>query len=124
MGDVGRRRPWTDAEKLRIVEESLRGRRQGSATARRYGISRSLLTRWRAAYRSGVLTSDCPVFTPVKLAEDVPSPPALGVSSAAMMPPGADTKIEIVLLSGRRLTVSASIDPNALGRLLPILEER
>nr|WP_232237161.1 transposase [Thiosulfatihalobacter marinus] len=41
--DVGRRRHWSDADKIRIVEESLRGYQQGSATARRYGISRSLL---------------------------------------------------------------------------------
>jgi transposase len=33
--DVGRRREWSDEDKLRIVEESLRGYRQGSATARR-----------------------------------------------------------------------------------------
>jgi len=45
--DLGRRRHWTDEEKIRIVEESLRGYRQGSATARRYGLSRSLLTTWR-----------------------------------------------------------------------------
>ena len=34
--DAGRRRTWTDEDKVRIVEESLRGHRQGSATARRY----------------------------------------------------------------------------------------
>jgi transposase len=36
--DVGRRRHWSDEDKIRIVEESFRGHRQGSATARRYGI--------------------------------------------------------------------------------------
>ena len=44
---VGRRWHWSDEDKIRIVEESLRGYRQGSATARRYGISRSLLSIWR-----------------------------------------------------------------------------
>ena len=34
--DKGRRREWTDAEKVRIVEESLRGFRQCAATARLY----------------------------------------------------------------------------------------
>ncbi len=53
--DLGRRRDWSDEEKVRIVEESLQGFRQGSATARRYGLSRSLLTRWRREYRSGLL---------------------------------------------------------------------
>lgn len=43
----GRRRHWSDEDKIRIVEESLPGYRQGSATARRYGISRSRLSIWR-----------------------------------------------------------------------------
>ncbi|WP_144431577.1 transposase, partial [Jannaschia seosinensis] len=45
--DTGRRRRWTDAEKVRIVEESYAAPRMAAATARRYEISRSLLTRWR-----------------------------------------------------------------------------
>jgi transposase len=53
--EVGRRRHWSNEDKVRIVEESLRGYRQGSATARRYGISRSLLSIWRREYRSGTL---------------------------------------------------------------------
>ncbi|WP_242013922.1 transposase [Gemmobacter caeni] len=53
--EVGRRRHWSDPDKLRIVEESLRGYRQGSAPARRYGISRSLLSIWRREYRGGTL---------------------------------------------------------------------
>jgi transposase len=37
--ELGRRRRWTEEAKRRIVEESFVGRRQASATARRYGIS-------------------------------------------------------------------------------------
>lgn len=37
--DLGRRRDWTNEEKIRIVEESLQGFRQGSAAARRYIIA-------------------------------------------------------------------------------------
>lgn len=42
-------------EKIRIVEASLRGHHQGSATARRYGLSRSLISIWRRQYRRGKL---------------------------------------------------------------------
>src|SRR3979409_2803789 len=49
--DTGRRRRWTEDEKLKIVLESLQTPRQISATARRHGISRSLLIRWRRAFR-------------------------------------------------------------------------
>jgi len=45
--ETGRRRRWSEDEKLRIVAESLSGSRLVSSTARRYGISRSLLTTWR-----------------------------------------------------------------------------
>ena len=38
--ETGRRRRWTEDEKLRIVMESLNGPRLGLATARRYGIAR------------------------------------------------------------------------------------
>src|SRR5437879_5052612 len=49
--DTGRRRRWTEDEKLKIVLESLRAPRQVSATARRYGISRTLLLQWRRSFR-------------------------------------------------------------------------
>src|SRR6478672_3564763 len=53
--DTGRRRRWSAAEKLRIVEESFSGPRLASATARRHGISNQLLFGWRKAYREGQL---------------------------------------------------------------------
>ena len=53
--DTGRRRRWSAAEKLGIVEESFSGPRLASATARRHGISNQLLFAWRKAYREGQL---------------------------------------------------------------------
>ena len=50
--ETGRRRRWSEDEKLKIVLESLQTPRQISATARRHGISRSLLIRWRRAFRA------------------------------------------------------------------------
>lgn len=50
--ETGRRRRWSEDEKVRIVLESLAGPRLVSATARRYGISRSLLLSWRRALRA------------------------------------------------------------------------
>src|SRR5512133_1068863 len=49
--ETGRRRRWSEDEKLKIVLESLQAPRQVAATARRYGISRSLLLRWRQSFR-------------------------------------------------------------------------
>ena len=50
--ETGRRRRWSDDEKLRIVLESLRVPRAISSTARRYGISRSLLMQWHKLFCS------------------------------------------------------------------------
>lgn len=115
--DAGRRRAWTEEEKVRIVEESLRGHRQGSATARRHGISRSLLTRWRGEYRAGLLGAGGPMFTPLALTAEAPSAPRLASPDRL----GAAT-IEIVLANGRRVIVPSSVDPAVLARLLPVLE--
>jgi transposase-like protein len=115
--DAGRRRAWTDEDKVRIVEESLRGHRQGSATARRHGISRSLLTRWRAEYRAGLLGRGGPMFTPVDVTAGALSAPGLASADRS-----SAATIEIVLANGRRVIVPLSVDPAALARLLPVLE--
>ena len=117
--DAARRRDWTDEDKVRIVEESLRGHRQGSATARRHGLSRSLLTRWRAEYRAGVLGPvGSAVFAPVVVTPEVrPMPQVAGLLGA-----GPELTIEIALTNGRRITVPARIDPAVLARLLPVLD--
>ncbi len=48
--DTGRRRRWSEDEKLKIVLESLQAPRHVAATARRYGVSRSLLLRWQRSF--------------------------------------------------------------------------
>ncbi|MGL3107972.1 transposase [Bradyrhizobium sp. BR 1432] len=48
----GRHRRWSEDENIKIVLESLQAPRQITATARRYGISRSLLLRWRQLFRA------------------------------------------------------------------------
>jgi len=117
--DAGRRREWTDEEKIRIVEESLRGFRQGSATARRYGLSRSLLSIWRRDYRRGVLCSAAgAAFVPVSIA----APPTMPVGLPSPSQTGNDVRIDITLVNGRRVTVPAVLDPTILARLLSVLD--
>ncbi len=111
-GELGRRRSWTDAEKVRIVEESYRGHRQGSAVARKYGIARGLLTQWRRAYRKGLLEGSPVGFSPVEIA---PLPRNAAVDEVG-------ERIEITVANGRRLRVSLKIDDDSLGRLLRVLE--
>ena len=98
-----------------MIEESHRGHRQVSATARRDGICRSLLTVWRRQYRNGELAiASGPAFVPVKMAPDI--------DTQSPRQPAPDVQLEIVLRNGRRLLVPSSVDPDALAQLLPILE--
>jgi transposase len=118
--EVGRRRRWSDADKVRIVEESLRGHRQGSATARRYGISRSLLTVWRREYRTGALdgrgaSGD---FVSLVVEDATPTRPEAAVA------PGTMETIGITLTNGRRMTIPVSLAPAHLAALLAVLDPR
>jgi len=118
-GELGRRRAWSDAEKIRIVEESYRGHRQGSVVARRYGISRPLLTQWRRAWRKGLLDGGRPVFTPVEIGPDLRERQRAAPAPQGM---GSDERVEITLANGRRLSVGTSIDETSLTRLVRVLE--
>ena len=115
--ESGRRRRWTEDEKLRIVAESLSGSRQVSSTARRHGISRSLLTTWRRQFRiqpqlGGEAGSG---FVPAVVLPEgrAIAPPAL-----------SSTRMEIVVSVGQRIIVDAGVDATALGRVLDVLEKR
>ena len=53
IADGGRRRRWTAAEKLRIVEETMDDRASSSVVARRNGVAPNLLYRWRRLMLEG-----------------------------------------------------------------------
>ena len=117
--DTGRRRRWSDAEKLRIVEESYRGHRQASATARRHGISRALLHRWRRDAREGVLTDG--EQTPSFIQATVVETPQQDRREGGAHPTG---QMEIALANGRRVTVGPDVDAEALRRVLAVADGR
>ncbi len=109
--DTGRRRRWSDAAKLRVVEESFSEPRMASATARRHGISNQLMFAWRKAYREGRLGSR----------------PVSGFVSAVVVPewPKAAAsrgQLEIITNNGRRVLVDCDVDADALVRIVRALE--
>ena len=108
--ELGRRRRWTSEAKLRIVEESFGGWRQASATARRHGISSSLLFAWRKAYRAGTLVG----------AVSSGLVPAVVVEERSAAAP-APSRIEIVTPNGHRLFVDSGVDEASLARVLAVL---
>jgi transposase len=77
-----RRRRWTRAEKLRLIEETLAPEAKVADVARRYDIHSNLLHSWRGQARQGVLTGS---------AEANPAPAdAIGFASVAIAPPVRD----------------------------------
>ncbi len=115
--ETGRRRRWSEEEKLRIVMESLAGPRQASSTARRYGISPSLLFAWRRSFRVARIDFPClgAGFVPAVV---VPEEPPFKAPSAQA------GRMEIVVRSGRRITVDSSVDAAALARVMEVVERR
>src|ERR1700680_3957443 len=66
-----RRRRWTAAEKLRIVEESVGGAASVAEVARRHDVHPNLLHIWRRQARAGALSAepgDQARFAPVEVA--------------------------------------------------------
>ena len=113
--ETGRRRRWANDEKLKIVLESMQTQRAISSTARRYGISRSLLLNWR---RSFCTEPDGAVeqksgFVPAMVVAD-PMPSAAPTSGHMVIEIGKDL----------RVIVDAGVDADALARVLAILERR
>ena len=114
--ETGRRRRWSEDEKLRIVAESFNGPRLVSATARRFGISPSLLYTWRRAFRAERIGSEdlTPGFVPAMIIPE--TRPDSGASPIGRM--------EIVVAKGRRIIVDAGVDAAALARVVAVLDRR
>lgn len=119
--ESGRRRRWSEEEKLRIVAESYAGPRRVASTARRHGISRSLLTTWRRTWRAGLLGAHAPDFSPVIVA---PDPVPLATPEHEVRSLTVAGRMEIDLGNDRRVTVGADVDGAALARVLAALEGR
>jgi transposase len=115
--ETGRRRRWTEDEKLRIVAESLSGSRLVSSTARRHGISRSLLTTWRRQFRVEPRTGGeaGSGFVPAVVTPE---------GSVRSQPVSSSTRMEIVVSGDRRVVVDAGVDVAALARVLDLLSRR
>jgi len=120
--DTGRRRRWTDAQKVCIVEESFGLRGSIAETARRHDIGRTLLVRWRRQYRKGELSGGSAPhrFTPVTLAPpETPAGPSAAEPGVVL---ASCDRAEITLVNGRRFSVAAMIDPVVLARLVQALD--
>jgi transposase len=115
--ETGRRRRFSEAEKIRIVKESYDGHRRVSATARRHGLFPAQLFTWRRAYEEGRLgAGDAPTFVPAIVSHEDEARPDSRLETGG--------RIEVVLASGERVIVEGEVDEIMLARVLGALRRR
>jgi transposase len=127
LGGIERRRRWSQDDKLRIVEETLVPGAKVTEVARRNGIAASVVFTWRRQARTIEKVGPC--FAPAQIA-------AAETSGENAKPLSDDDRrlrpvpvarvglIEIELGNRRRIRVDAQVDPDALARVLDVLERR
>jgi transposase len=120
-----RRRNYTPAEKVRIVEEAFRLGVIVKDVARRLGIHESLLYRWRRLMRAAAPTGGLPTFVPVMVAPepDRVEPSALpSVTSPPVTPTAvAGAVLEVMLPDGARVRLEGAVDPALAAAVLTAL---
>ncbi len=113
MARKRRRRIWDDEEKRRIVAQTRVPGVSVSQVARRYDVNANMVFKWLRDPRFKPPEDDLPSFLPVEVLPDA-SPGAVMANGDA----GAlDSRIEITLSNGHRLTLSGAFDPDAVLRL-------
>jgi transposase len=113
------RRRFSEAEKLRLVEEAFEPGAVTSVVARQRGVDLSLLYRWRQQL-FGRQSRLLPAFTPVTLVttDDAPvEPPAPPASSPA-------GTLEIEFPAGARLRISGPVEPALAAAVVSALAGR
>ena len=120
-----RRRNYTPAEKVRIVEEAFRPGVIVKDVARRLGIHESLLYRWRRLMRAAAPTGGLPTFVPVMVTPepDRVEPSALpSVTSPPVTPTAvAGAVLEVMLPDGARVRLEGAVDPALAAAVLTAL---
>ena len=127
LGGIERRRRWSQDDKIRIVEETLVPGAKVTEVARRNGIAASVVFTWRRQARTIEKVGPC--FAPVQIAaaetsgEDA-KPLSDDDRRLRPVPVARVGLIEIELGNRRRIRVDAQVDPDALARVLDVLERR
>lgn len=126
LGGLERRRRWSQDDKARIVEETLAPGAKVTAVARRNGVAASLVFTWRRQARTSeqVVPSLAPVHIAATEAEETSKLLPAGDSRGRSVVAAHVGLIEIDLGNRRRIRVDAHVDPEALARVLEVLERR
>ena len=105
-----KRRHWDDDEKREIIAQTRVPGVSVSRVARRYDVNANLVFKWLRDPRYCPADEDVAHFLPVEV---LPEPVAPSVKPAVL-----DSKIEIQLSNGHRLSINGTFDPDAVFRLV------
>lgn len=95
---AGRRRDWSDGDRLEILREAFSPGAIVSHVARRYDVSRTLIYNWRRL----ALRRAEEAFVPAVITDEPPPTAAMSMSSES------EAAIVLELSDGRRLRIPAS----------------
>ena len=114
---VETRRRWSDDERRRAVEETQH--LPVSAVARKHGMAKSLLFRWRKEAGLTGKRGHVAGFVPVQIA----AAPTISLPPPSTSVPVAHEagSIEIELVGGTKLRVSGTVRPEALRQVIAAL---
>jgi transposase len=118
-----RRRRWTTAEKLRIVEESLALGASVVEVARRHDVHANLLTVWRRQARTGVLARGP---EPMQRQDDEVRFAAVSIApdrQPLTTPSGTCGAIEIEFAAGARMRITGAVDAATLTAVVEALTD-
>jgi transposase len=113
------RRRWTEADKRRLVAETLAPGATVHGVARRHGVNPSQLFTWRKQLRVGIEPGTEPAvagFAAVTIAPSAPSMETVEPMSSGL--------IEIDLVGGDRVRISGAPDPAVVAAALRALAGR
>ena len=113
------RRRWTEADKRRLVAETLAPGETVHGVARRHGVNTSQLFTWRKQLRVGLEPATAPAIAGFAAVALAPS-----ASPADGMTPGPLGLIEIELAGGDRVRISGAPDPAVVAATLRALAGR
>ncbi len=110
-----RRRRWSDAEKISVLERVGVGGRTVADVAREADLTRQHIYQWRQEMRRKGLwpVPGSALFVPVDEDSAGPSQP---------LAPGLVPMIEILLRNGRHVRCAETINDRSLARLIRVLE--
>jgi transposase len=119
-----RRRRWSDADKQRMLQETLAPGATVTAVAKRHGVGTGQIYTWRRQALAGAVGGFVPVMIGESSGTPDGSPPESALPGPKPIPSPRRSLVEIKLPSGIRLRVDSDVDGAALRCIVVALEGR